>query len=353
MKQISISLLAVSFLLLVFQQDAAGSSKKTVPTGIEIKNPYLENLFVPDFLYDSVRVIEQKDGEIVVVIKAKEKVSDEMFKQYFVTLEKRDISVERVWDTKHGVLELARLLLARQVSKEPYVIEYSESLHKAKDITVGLPHNIVWKVDNYMVCWIDKNFGSKFNKIIIYPDTDTLCPIFPLIEKYPQSKCRDCFRLEQLKGDKRTKVERSNQFVFHYVSKDPFEKICHFYRERLIKRFKEHGMLGLEKYDWDGGLAGVKVVDKVDKGASWRYLETVRSQTMDHSIFNNVNISTWEAFGETSKKIVIPKDGKVFKVVVSRGSDKWRKGFNFITVFYETDCEAIQRLIKMYSEIDK
>jgi hypothetical protein len=353
MKQIYISLLAISFLLLLFQQDTAGSSKKTVPTGVEINNPYLENLFVPDFPYDSVRVIEQKDGEIVVVIKAKEKVSDEMFKQYFVTLEKRNIWVERVWDTKHGVLELTRLFLVRQVPKEPYVIEYSKSIHKAKDITVGLPHNIVWKVDNYMVCWIDKGFGSKFNKIIIYPDADTLCPIFPLIEKYPQSKCRDCYRFEQLKGDKRTKVERSNQFVFRYISKDPFEKICHFYRERLIKRFKQHGMLGLEKYDWNTDLAGIKVVDSVRKGSSWRYLEMVRSQTMDHSIFNNVNIYTWEAFGGTSKKIVIPKDGEVFKVTVSRSSDKWTKDFNFITVFYETDSEAIQRVIKMYSEIDK
>jgi hypothetical protein len=74
---------------------------------------------------------------------------------------------------------------------------------------------------------------------------------------------------------------------------------------------------------------------------------------MDHSIFNNVNIYTWEAFGGTSKKIVIPKDGEVFKVTVSRSSDKWTKDFNFITVFYETDSEAIQRVIKMYSEIDK
>jgi hypothetical protein len=241
-------------------------------------------------------------------------------------------------------------LLAREVSKEPYVIEYSESVHKAKDITVGLPHNIVWKVDKYMVCCIDKDFGNKFNKIIIYPDTDTLCPIFPLIEKYPQSKCTDCYRVERQKGDKRTKVERSNQFVFRYVSKDPIEKICHFYRERLIKRFKEHGMLGLAKYDWNTDLAGVKAIDSAGEGSSWRYLETKRSQTIDHSLFNNVNIYTSEAFGGTSNKIVIPKDGKVFKVNVSRGSDKWTKGFNFISVFYEIDSEAIQRLIKMYSE---
>jgi hypothetical protein len=208
-----------------------------------------------------------------------------------------------------------------------------------------------------MVCWIDKDFGNKFNKIIIYPDTDTLCPIFPLIEQYPQSKCRDCYRFEQLKGDKRTKVERSNQFVFRYISKDPFEKIYHFYRERLIKRFKEHGMLGLEKYDWNTDLAGVKVIDSVSdsvsKSSNWRYLEMVRSQTMDHTIFSNVNISTWEGFGGTSKKIVIPKDGKVFKVVISTSSVKWTKGFTFITVLYETDSEAIQRLIRMYSEIDK
>ena len=68
MKCILASLLAISALFLLFQQDTAASSKQTVPTGVEIRNPYLENLFVPDFPYDSIRVIEQKDGEIVLYI---------------------------------------------------------------------------------------------------------------------------------------------------------------------------------------------------------------------------------------------------------------------------------------------
>lgn len=353
MRYTFISLLAISLLFLLFQQVAAGYLKCTVPTGKEISNSYLENLFAPDFPFESVKVNEQQTGDVVVAIKFKEKVSDEIFKQYYKTLEKRNISVENDWDTKHGVLISGKVLLVREVSKEPYVIEFSESFHKSKDITIGLPYNIVSKVDNYIVSWIDKDFGSKFSKIIIYPNNDTLCPLFPLVEKYPRSKSLDCFRFEKLTGDKREHVQRSNAFVFRYVSKDSYEQIRDYYRERLIKRFKEYGMVGLEKYDWTTGSAGVKVSDNFGNELSWPRWKVVVSEVKDYSMFNNMEKYFWESCGTSGNKVVLPKDGEVFKVVITRGADKWTKGFNLISVFYETDRKEIQRTIKLYSVIDK
>lgn len=275
MRHAFISLLAISLVFLLFQSVAADYLKRTVPTGKEISNPYLENLFASDFPFDSVKIIEQQIGDVFVVIKFKEKVSDEIFKHYYKMLEKRNISVENNWDTKHGVLMSAKVVVIREVSKEPYVIEFSESMHKAKDITIRLPYNIISRVDNYLVCWIDKDFGSKFSKLIIYPNNDKLCLLSPLVEKYPQSRSIDCFRVEKLTGDKRDKIQRSNTFVFKYVSKDSYKQLRDYYRERLIKKCKKYGMVGLEKYDWITSIAGVKVSDNFSKEATWPHWKMV------------------------------------------------------------------------------
>jgi hypothetical protein len=211
----------------------------------------------------------------------------------------------------------------------------------------------MWKVDNCIVCWIDKDFGNKFSKIIIYPNNDRLCPLSPLVEKYPGSRNLDCFRFKRLRGDKREQIQRSNAFVFRYVSKDSHEQIRAYYRERLIRRFKKYGMVGLEKYNWTTDSAGVKVSYNYGHELSWPGWKVVVSESKDYSRFNNVEKYFWEGFGTSGNKVVLPKDGEVFKIVITRGADKWTNGFNLISVFYETDREEIQRTIKHYSEIDK
>ena len=351
-KKSSISFLTISFIFLLYHQSIASLFKNTVPTGKEINDPYLQNLFAPDFPYESVKVIEKQNGERVVAVKAKKKVSDDMFKQYYKTLENRGISVENDWDTKHGILMSAKVLFGRELSKKPYVIEYSEAYHEAENLTVGLPHNIAWKVGHYIVYWIDRDFGKKFKKITIYTNDDSPCPMPPLVGKYPQSKSVCCYRMEHIEENLNKEIKRSNKIVFLFVTRDSPEKIRDYYQEKLIKQFKAHRMLGLEKYNWSVELAGVKIKDYgVD--ISWLEWEIEHNRTKDYGILNRLDKIIWEDLKQEKGKYIIPDGGEVFKVEIYKGSDNWTKGFNWIKVYYETDREEIQKIIKIYSEIDK
>lgn len=353
MKKIPIALIMAGLIFSACQKGSARTFDNTIPTGVEVKDSFLENLFIPEFPYNSVKVVERPNSTRFVVIQAKNKVSDDMFKQYCATLGKRGISVKNDWDTKHGVLISAKVILVRELSKTPYVIEVSEAYHNAENVAVGLSYNIAWNAGPYIVYWIDKDFGKKFKTMTIYPDKDAPCPLPPFVGKYPQSKSVSCYRVVHLHENLNKEIERSDKAVFLFVSEDSPENIRDYYKELLIKRFKTHGMTGLEKYKWSTGTAGAEIRDYHGGDIGWLEGEFEHNRSRDYGILGRMDKITWEDLKQDKGKFVIPNRGEVFKVEIYKGRDIYTKGLNWIKVYYETDKSEIQKIIKTYSEIDK
>lgn len=358
-KRYFLLLLCVIFLVFTLPSCDIRKKRAPIPAGVEINDPSVEKLFIPEFPYEWVKILDQQNGERVVAVKSKQEVSVDMFQQYYKTLERRGLSLKYDLDTKHDILRSGKVLLVREFSKKPYVIEYSEAIHKAKDITVGLPHNLAWKVGDYIVYWIEKDFGKTFKQIAIYPENNSPCPPPPLIGQYPQSRRVCCYNLKKIVGDERTKTEITNTIIFLLVSKDPPEKLFEFYRERLIGRFKAHGM---GKYDWNRTFAhvdaGIEIMTKYTSfrgvDISWLEWELEHNRTRDYGYKGTCDICKyiWEDLKQEKGRPIIPDGGEVFKVEIYMGSEKWTEGFNWIKVYYETDAEKIQKIIKDYSEKD-
>jgi len=118
-------LLCVIFLVFTSPSCDIRKNRAPIPAGVEINDPSVEKLFIPEFPHEWVKILDQQNGERVVAVKAKQKVSVDMFQLYYKTLEKRGISLKYDLDTKHDILMSGKVLLVRELSKKPYVIEYS------------------------------------------------------------------------------------------------------------------------------------------------------------------------------------------------------------------------------------
>ena len=219
--------------------------KNTIPTGKEIKDPYLEQLFAPEFPYESVKVIETKEGKMYVVVKAKETVSEKIRLDYEKnTLRNRGIVVFRSGSPRTNILLISEMRLYRKVSELPYVVEYSEV--KGDIIEFDRKRKVESVVRNegkYLIVLVNKDFGKAFKRVEIYPEKDAGCPEPPFIGKYPNAKSVLC-------------TEKDKLITFIYVSKDKEEDIYNFYKDRLKAHYRKVGF-SLPERRW--GASGIKV----------------------------------------------------------------------------------------------
>ena len=155
--------LSLSILLFLFQEKShAGLFGDNVPEGKEIKDPYLEQLFAPEFSNESIRVIETSEGKRYVVVKAKEKVTEKIRLNYEKnTLRNRGIVVFRSGSPRTNVLMISEMRLYRVVSEIPYVVEYSEV---KGDKLKREAENVVRNEGKYLIVLINKNFGKVFQE---------------------------------------------------------------------------------------------------------------------------------------------------------------------------------------------
>lgn len=244
MTKIAIILAALMFVFVLTSGSHAGLLKSTIPTGKEIKDPYLEQLFAPEFPYESIKVIETKEGKRYVIIKAKETVSDETRLHYEEnTLRNRGIVIFRSGSPRTDELLISEMRLYRKVSEIPYVVEYSEvkgdiiELNRKRKV-----ESVVRNEGKYLIVLIDKNFGKVFKKVEIYPEKDANCPEPPFVGKYPNSRSISC-------------TEKNKLISFVYVSKNKAEDIYNFYKDRLNAHYKEVGFNFPERaWKYSGGL---------------------------------------------------------------------------------------------------
>ena len=228
--------LSLSFLLFLFHVNSyAGLFGGYVPEGKEIKDSYLEKLFAPEYPYEWVKVTDTKEGKRYVVIKAKQKITKEMEKEYEQrTLMERNVTIYRRYNPHSGQIMDAGIRLFKKVSDKPYVIEYCE----ASPWEVGRKEkDAAWRRGKYFVLWIDKEFGKRFKRLMIYPDKEASCPEVPFLGKYPNSISVGCPRQTYIR-DSYPYEKGQSRIMLTYVSRDEPKKIYDFYRDKLSEHFK-------------------------------------------------------------------------------------------------------------------
>ena len=319
--------LSLSFLLFLFHvKSYAGLFGGYVPEGKEIKDPYLEKLFAPEFPYESIKVIETKEGKRYVIVKAKEKVNDKKRVDYeYKTLRNRGTVIFESGSPRTNELLISEMRLYRVASENPYVAEYSEVKGDSLKREPGV-ESVVRNQVKYLIIRINKNFGKVFKKVEIYPEEETKCPEPPFVGKYPNSKCISC-------------IEKNKWISFLYVTRIKAEDVYNYYRDRLKAHYEKIGFNFPErswKFDHEFGM-------EIDSCLA-ESCEVARiGKTID--IYKK----------GTPLKLTIPSNGVVFYIKITKiGLKPVIENFSFIEINYCIDPEKIKmnidRMKKLHPE---
>lgn len=332
-KTVSFGLIFLGLILLIqlFGLNLAygGLFGNSVPKGKEIRDSYLEELFAPEFPYESIKIIDTEDGKRYVVIKAKNKITQQIEKEYQEkTLWERNIAIYRYRSPRTNKLITANIRLSRKVSDEPYIIEYCQanpwSLREKE-------RDIAWSTGKYLIIWIDKEFGQKFKKLIIYPDREAKCPELPFIEKYSNSIMLGCIQQTFLKDSQPFYKKGQRRIVFKYVSKDDPRKIYEYYKDKLLEHFKYVGVDYPEKY-WkistDFGIQishyGIDIVDTI--------LGSLEDKYILHGILESNLL-----------KGKLSTGGVIFNIKIIKGifAEKLVSEYSWIEIYYDIEPDVI------------
>lgn len=323
-KTIFIPFLIISFVFMGLSCRRAEASEKTKEAlikagpiqGKEIKDPYLEQLFAPEFPYESIKVIDTKEGKRYVIVRTRENITDEIEQNYEdKTLLNRKITIYRSGNPHTGSLLVAEMRLHRRVSEMPFVVEYSKVENKKIDPYPGsIAEDIVRNDGRYLIIRIDKNFGKVFKRVGIYPEKETKCPKPPFVGKYPNSKAIACT------------AYKNKGISFVFVSKDKAEDIYNYYSEKLKAHYKQIDLNLPEKF-WEF---------EDEFGIQIRTVEVDRwGETLDYLI------------KEKPLKSPLQKNGAVFHIVLHKGGAKsFIQGYTFIEIYYTTSSELIRKKIE-------
>ncbi len=155
--------LSISISLFLFQgKSHAKLFGDDVPEGKEIKDPYLEQLFAPEFPYESIKVVETKEGKRYVVVKATKRINEKERVDYeYKTLRNRGIIVFQSASPRTNTLLISEIRLYRVASEKPYIVEYCEAkgniLEKERRV-----ESVVRNEDKHLIILINKGFGKTF-----------------------------------------------------------------------------------------------------------------------------------------------------------------------------------------------
>ena len=305
--------LSLSILFFLFHEKSyAGLFGGYVPEGKEIKDPYLEKLFAPEFPYESIKVIETKEGKRYVIVKAKEKVNDKKRVDYeYKTLRNRGVVIFASGSPRTKELLISEMRLYRVASEKPYVVEYCEVIGDSFEREPGI-ESVVRNEGKYLIISINKNFGKTFKKVEIYPEKETKCPEPPFVGKYPNSRCVSC-----------------TGGIFVYVTKDKGQEVYDYYRERLKAHYKNVGFNFPEE--------------------AWKFLGAVKRLGMQIKSSEVARVGTFLDHLRKGTPIADPppQNGLVFHIEITQiGVNPVIKDFSFIAISYFTDPDRIGATIQ-------
>jgi len=236
-----------ALLWLVFSNSSlAGLLGPSLPKGKEVEDPYLVQLFEPEFPYESIKVIETEEGKRYVVIKAKRSIDDRAQSGYcYKMLPKRNIVLYRAGSEWTKTVLVAELTMYRFPSERPYVVEYSRIVGQPKSDKPWAPVESLVEFDGrYIIVQVDKEFGRVFRRFVLYPEEDAGCPDPPFVGRYPNSRSLACFAEE-------------DRVVFVYVTRDPKEAVFDYYKPLLKAHYDSVGFCYPETRWGPNGLYGL------------------------------------------------------------------------------------------------
>jgi hypothetical protein len=306
--------LSLTFLFFsIHERSQAGLFGGNVPEGKEVKDPYMEKLFAPEFPFESIKVIETKEGKRYVIVKAKEKVNDKKRVDYeYKTLRNRGIVIFASGSPRTKELLISEMRLYRVASEKPYVVEYCEVIGDSFEREPGV-ESVVRNEGKYLIIRINKNFGKTFKRVEIYPEKETKCPEPPFVGKYPNSRCVSY-----------TGGKKGNLFV--YVTKDNGQEIYDYYKDKLKAHYIDVGFNFPEKAWKFGNEFGIQIKSS----------EVARVGTLLDQLRKDTSIA-----------MPPPSKGVVFHIVITQvGLNPIIKDFSFIRIFYCTDPAKINTNIQ-------
>jgi hypothetical protein len=309
----------------------AESPDDSVPKGDEVKDPYLEKLFAPEFSFETIRIIAAKGEEKYVIIKAKENITDEVQNRYEKeTLRKRKVIIKRLYHLKDKTLAFCEMTLYRVVSETPYVVEFSNV--KGKQWPGNKADDVLRHAGQYLIISVGVNFAKVFKKIVVYPEKENPCFDPPIVGKYPGSKSIACYEDDKI-------------ITFVLAAKAKAQNIYNYYRDKIKMHYKEVGLNSPESkwniQDMRGPQFGMKMttIRLSDLGPFLKLMEIVMKQEVTQLYHHGPELR------RLTKSSKIPMDGLILSVQINKG-DESIPDYSFIKIYYSIDLAGNKRIIE-------
>jgi hypothetical protein len=303
----------------------------SIPTGKEIKDPYLEKLFAPEFPYESLKVIVTKEENKYLIVRAKEIITDEIRQQYEKeTLRKRKISLTRYYAVQDKTLAFSEMVHYRVVSEIPYTVEYSNM--KGRPLGGNRYDDVLKHAGQFLVISINEEFGKAFKKVTIYPDKETSCLDPPLIDKYAGSKSIASYEDDKI-------------LTFILVAKAKPKDIYDYYKDKVNSHYKKIG-LNYPESKWNIGdmrsaQLGIKIktIRLSELGPLLKLMELIMKQEVTQLFHHGPELK------RLTKNSRIPVDDLILSVQINKG-DECIPDYSFIKIFCSIDPDLNKRTLE-------
>ncbi len=331
LKPVLLTFLSVFFASIWGNTSFAESFGDSVPKGDEIRDPYLEKLFAPEFQFETIRIIVTKVEEKYVVIKAKQNITDEIKNRYEKeTLRKRKIIITRHYRVKDKTLAFCEMTLYRVVSDIPFIVEYSNV--KGKQWPENRSDDVLRQVKQYLIISVGDNFGSAFKKVVIYPEKENPCLDPPTVGKYPGSRSIACYEDDKI-------------ITFVLAAKAKGQDIYNYYRDKTEAHYGKAGLNFPESkwkiQDLRGPQFGVKMatIRLSELGSFLKLMEVVMKQEVTQLYHHGPE------FKRLTKSSKIPMNGLILSIHIDKG-DESIPDYSFTKIYYSTDVNGNKTTIE-------
>jgi hypothetical protein len=303
--------------------------ERSILQGKEIIDEELAELFKPEFEHEYVKIFERQDGERFIAIKGS--APSPHWGEYSDTLRGRNIYI-RGWGMDY-------ISIAKPLSNEPYIIEYSVAPAKRYN------ERMAWQSGEYKFIRINNELNRSFTTIPVYPEKGADCPPIPGIGEIPGALAIGCYREKHIETNyKGESTVRWDYIRFEYVSKDEPEAIFANLRDALISNFSEMGV-SLDERSWKGAPYDTGVyrheITVYDAHSYFKSLDFKEREVEEDSVPTYTKDETIrEPIRLVNGKWNLPEDGQVFQIHMYTGREPIIRNYTWIEIRYSINVKA-------------